>query len=91
MGKRTPKGRKHQKDHHRRNKRSKSNKRKHPHETSPKWDKVGDNMFEVIKEYYQDGLYNNIKGDPMYVGNFVSAGWITEAQYTEITGEPYME
>jgi len=40
--------------------------------------------FETIKEYYNDNLYD--KSD---VKQFVQYGWLTEAQYEDITGEVY--
>ena len=45
---------------------------------SPKYNKV--------KNYYDKGLWN----DEM-VRNAVVKGWITEEEYTEITGQPYEE
>jgi len=46
-------------------------------------------MYTFIKNYYNEGFYNNTPGDPMYVGNFVTANWITEEEYKEITGVDY--
>ena len=40
--------------------------------------------FEKVKGYYEDGLWNKTM-----VKNAVKKGWITAAEYTEITGEPY--
>ena len=42
------------------------------------------NWFEKVKRYYDKGLYTNEQ-----VKIFVQGGKITEAQYEEITGEPY--
>lgn len=43
---------------------------------SPKYDKV--------KYYYDNGFWDKNK-----VKNAVVKGWITEEEYTEITGDPY--
>ena len=43
---------------------------------SPKYNKV--------KKYYDDGLWSK-----SMVRNAVSKGWITAAEYKEITGEDY--
>lgn len=40
-------------------------------------------MFETIKRLYAK------TGNKTLVENAVKKGWITEAQYTEITGEAY--
>ena len=40
--------------------------------------------FEKVKEYYDKGLWT--KG---MVANAVVKGWITAAEYEEITGEPF--
>lgn len=40
-------------------------------------------MFETIKRLYAK------TGDKSVVANAVKKGWITEAQFTEITGEKY--
>ena len=39
--------------------------------------------FEKVKEYYNTGLWSDTK-----VRNAVGK-WITEQEYTEITGKPY--
>lgn len=41
-------------------------------------------MYTSIKKYYDSGRYTNEQ-----VKIFVQAGWITEAQYKEITQEDY--
>jgi hypothetical protein len=41
-------------------------------------------MFETVKRLYDQG-----KLPKAGVANAVLKGWITEAQYTEITGDPY--
>ena len=40
--------------------------------------------FELVKAYYEDGLWNQ-----KAVKNAVKRNWITAAEYEEITGEPY--
>lgn len=40
--------------------------------------------FNKVKKYYDDGLWNKAM-----VHNAVVKGWITAAEYEEITGEPY--
>lgn len=40
--------------------------------------------FEKVKHYYDNGLWSKTR-----VKNAVVKGWITEAEYEEITGEPY--
>lgn len=40
--------------------------------------------FELVKSYYDKGLWKKAA-----VKNAVKKGWITEAEYSEITGEPY--
>ena len=40
--------------------------------------------FEKVKEYYDKGLWTN-----GMVANAVVKGWITAAEYEEITGEPF--
>lgn len=40
--------------------------------------------FELVKNYYNDGLWKK-----KAVRNAVKRGWITAAEYTEITGEEY--
>lgn len=40
-------------------------------------------MFETIKRIYAK------TGNEEYVANAVKKGWITEEQYTEITGKEY--
>lgn len=42
-------------------------------------------MFNSIKKYYNEGRYNDDQ-----VKIFVKVGWITEAQYKEITGKNYV-
>ena len=40
--------------------------------------------FEKVKHYYDNGFWSKTR-----VKNAVVKGWITEAEYKEITGEPY--
>ena len=40
--------------------------------------------FEKVKNYYDNGLWSIHR-----VHEAVLKGWITEAEYTEITNEPY--
>lgn len=40
--------------------------------------------YEKVKNYYDTGLWSKAK-----VHNAVVKGWITEAEFEEITGEPY--
>lgn len=40
--------------------------------------------FELVKSYYEDGLWPK-----KAVKNAVAKGWITKAEYKEITGETY--
>lgn len=40
--------------------------------------------FELVKNYYNDGLWKK-----KAVRNAVKRGWITAAEYTEITGDEY--
>ena len=40
--------------------------------------------FDLVMGYYNDGLWSIKK-----VRNAVVKGWITEEEFTEITGEPY--
>jgi len=40
--------------------------------------------FELVKNYYDSGLWKK-----KAVRNAVSRGWITAAEYEEITGEIY--
>lgn len=40
--------------------------------------------FELVKEYYDTGRWKK-----KAVKNAVAKGWITAAEYEEITGEPY--
>lgn len=42
--------------------------------------------FEKVKGYYDRGLWNEIR-----VSDAVVKGWITENEYEEITGIPYVE
>ena len=43
-------------------------------------------MFEIIKDYYNKQIYTDAN-----VAVFVKAGKITEEQYEQITGQPYVE
>lgn len=43
-------------------------------------------MFEIIKDYYNKQIYTGAN-----VATFVKAGKITEGQYEQITGQPYVE
>ena len=40
--------------------------------------------FELVKQYYDNGIWKKPA-----VKNAVKKGWITEAEYEEIVGEPY--
>ncbi len=40
--------------------------------------------FNLVKRYYDNGLWNKVM-----VRNAVVKGWITAAEYEEITGEVY--
>ena len=40
--------------------------------------------FDLVKKYYDEGLWSVKK-----VRNAVIKGWITEEEFTEITGEPF--
>ena len=40
--------------------------------------------YEKVKSYYDKGLWSKTA-----VHNAVIKGWITEEEFTEITGEPY--
>ncbi len=40
--------------------------------------------FDLVKQYYDDGFWSIKK-----VRNAVIKGWITEEEFTEITGEEY--
>lgn len=40
--------------------------------------------FDKVKSYYDNGFWSEAK-----VHNAVAKGWITAAEYEEITGEPY--
>lgn len=42
--------------------------------------------FDLVKKYYDEGLWSAKK-----VRNAVIKGWITEEEFTEITGEPFEE
>ena len=42
--------------------------------------------FSTVKKYYDKGLWN-----AHAVHNAVVKGWITEEEFTEITGQPYEE
>ena len=42
--------------------------------------------FATVKKYYDKGLWN-----AHAVHNAVVKGWITEEEFTEITGQPYEE
>ncbi|SMG58182.1 XkdX family protein [Paenibacillus aquistagni] len=43
------------------------------------------NWYAIVKRYYDMGIYKIDPADPMYVGQFVQLGKITEEQYKEIT------
>ena len=43
-------------------------------------------MYDIVKDYYSKGIYNDAN-----VGTFVKAGKITEAEYEQIIGQPYVE
>lgn len=40
--------------------------------------------YEKVKGYYDGGFWNEAR-----VKNAVAKGWITEAEYEEVTGERY--
>lgn len=40
--------------------------------------------FDLVKQYYDDGRWSIKK-----VRDAVVKGWITEEEFTEITGEPF--
>ena len=40
--------------------------------------------YEKVKNYYDRGLWNHAR-----VRKAVEKGWITEEEFTEITGQPY--
>lgn len=40
--------------------------------------------YETVKRYYDRGLWSESR-----VYKAVECGWITEIEYTEITGNPY--
>ena len=42
--------------------------------------------YELVKRYYQLKMWNLVK-----VKAAVVKGWITDEEFTEITGEPYEE
>lgn len=42
--------------------------------------------FDKVKKYYDEGRWNKYR-----VSEAVKKGWITPAEYEEITGEPYQE
>ena len=42
--------------------------------------------FQLVKNYYDSGLWSLKK-----VRDAVIRGWITEEEFTEITGEPFEE
>lgn len=46
-------------------------------------------MYDSIKRYYDMGKYSKDPAHPKWVGIFVQAGWITETQYKDITGDDY--
>ncbi|QFG05431.1 XkdX family protein [Bacillus phage 031MP002] len=46
--------------------------------------------YKYIKRYYEMGYYSDDPAHNRYVGYFVEAGEITEEQFTEITGKPYV-
>ena len=41
--------------------------------------------YDLVKKYYDDGFWSVKK-----VRNAVIKGWITEEEYTEITGEEFL-
>ena len=41
-------------------------------------------MYDIVRDYYSKGIYNDDN-----VSTFVKAGKITEAEYEQITGQPY--
>lgn len=41
--------------------------------------------FEKVKKYYDEGLWTK-----KMVGDAVVKNWITESEYEEIVGEPYV-
>ena len=43
-------------------------------------------MFEIVRDYYNKKIYTDAN-----VATFVKAGKITEEQYEQITGQPYVE
>ena len=43
-------------------------------------------MFEIVKDYYNKGIYTDTN-----VATFVRAGKITAGQYEQITGQSYVE
>lgn len=47
--------------------------------------------FTVVKTYYNTFMNGERIWDETKVKNTVVKGWITEEEYTEITGEPYEE
>ena len=40
--------------------------------------------FNLVKKYFDTGMWPKV-----YVYNAVGKGWITDAEYEEIVGEPY--
>lgn len=42
--------------------------------------------YEKVKGYFERGLWSKV-----WVKNAVGKGWITEAEYEEITGEAYAQ
>lgn len=47
--------------------------------------------FTAVKTYYNTFMNGERIWDETKVKNTVVKGWITEEEYTEITGEPYEE
>ena len=43
-------------------------------------------MYDIVRDYYNKGIYTDTN-----VATFVRAGKITEAEYEQITGQPYVE
>ena len=40
--------------------------------------------YELVKKYYEAGLWNDER-----VRNAVKKGWLSEAEYAELTGKDY--
>lgn len=45
--------------------------------------------FTAVKKYYNTFFNGERMWDKTKVKNAVAKGWITEEEYTEITGEPF--